>query len=399
MSHNGHIPEQQVLVLQGGGALGAYQAGVFEGLNAGGISPCWVAGISIGAINAGLIAGNAPEHRVQRLREFWDQTSSSVQWPALFATEQARPWFSEISASWVAAFGVPGFFAPRFPPPILQPPGSTEAISFYDTGPLRATLERLIDFDRINSPADSVRLSVGAVNVRTGNFTYFDNRHQTIGPEHIMASGALPPGFPPVEIEGELYWDGGLVSNTPMQYVLDQELDTDLLVFQVDLFSARGEAPRTLMEVAERTKDIQYSSRTRMNTDTSLKLHRAKSLVRELIAEAPPAVRNNPKVRELEAFSQENAVTVAHLINRPRHYDSNTKDYEFSRNTMLEHWTSGMEDVARTLTSPAWIQRQRPEFGVAVFDLGRSGPEQVTQEDLYPRPEQERAHSPKAAAS
>jgi NTE family protein len=365
-------PERQVLVLQGGGALGAYQAGVYEALQHGGHNPTWLAGISIGAVNAALIAGNPPERRIDRLREFWEQATSSVTIPALFVSEAIRPWFSELSANLIAAMGVPGFFSPRFLPPILQPQGTPAAISFYDTAPLRSTLERLVDFDRINS--DHIRLSVGAVNVTTGNFVYFDSARQRIGPEHVMASGALPPGFPPVEIDGELYWDGGLVSNTPVQYVLDEEQHEDLLVFQVDLFSARGEAPRNLIEAAEREKDIRYSSRTRLNTDVSLELHRAKALARKLLARVPPERRNDPHIQELEAFSQDNAITVAHLIFRGQH-GSSTKDYEFSRVAMLEHWKAGMEDVRRTLQHPAWIGRKRTEFGVTVFDLGCGGPD------------------------
>ena len=381
--------ERQVLVLQGGGALGAYQAGVYEALHHGGLNPTWLAGISIGAINAALIAGNPPERRVERLREFWELASSALATPALFVSEAARPWFSELSANWVAAMGVPGFFSPRFLPPILQPSGTPAAISFYDTAPLRSTLERLVDFDRINS--DHIRLSVGAVNVTTGNFVYFDSARQRIGPEHVMASGALPPGFPPVEIEGELYWDGGLVSNTPMQYVLDEEPHEDLLVFQVDLFSARGDAPRTLIELAGREKDIRFSSRTRLNTDTSLELHRAKALVRKLLARAPNALRGDPHLQELEAFSQDNAVTVAHLIFRPQNYASSTKDYEFSRIAMLEHWKAGTEDVLRTLHHPAWIDRKRTEYGVTVFDLGRGGPDLAAKTRLAPEPAEPQA--------
>jgi NTE family protein len=364
--------ERQVLVLQGGGALGAYQAGVYEALHQGGHSPAWLAGISIGAINAALIAGNPPERRIERLREFWELASSSLATCPLFVSEAVRPWFSELSAGWVAAMGVPGFFSPRLLPPFLQPSGTPAAISFYDTAPLRSTLERLIDFDRIN--AGDIRLSVGAVNVTTGNFVYFDSARQRIGPEHVMASGALPPGFPPVEIDGELYWDGGLVSNTPVQYVLDEERREDLLVFQVDLFSARGEAPRTLNEAAAREKDIRYSSRTRLNTDTALELRRAKALARKLLALVPPERRDDPDIRELEAFSQDNAVTVAHLIFRAQRYDSGAKDYEFSRFAMREHWKAGTEDVLRTLGHPAWAGRTRAD-GVTVFDLGRGGPD------------------------
>ena len=218
-------------------------------------------------------------------------------------------------------------------------------------------------------------MSLGATNVKTGNFSYFDSVHQWIGPEHVMASGALPPGFPPVEINGELYWDGGLVSNTPLQYVLDQETRRDLMVFQVDLFCARGELPRTLLEVAEREKDIRYSSRTRLNTDLLLTVHRAKSLLRELIAEATPERRQDPRVRELECLAYENAVTVVHLIFRPEHYNASSKDYEFSRATLLAHWNQGVQDMKRSLGHRAWIERRRPEFGIAVFDLGNGGPE------------------------
>jgi NTE family protein len=389
--------ERQVLVLQGGGALGAYQAGVYRALNQGGFCPQWIAGISIGAINAALIAGNPPGRRTPRLREFWERASSALQIPEIFASKELRPWFNEFSANWIAAFGVPGFFSPRFPPPMLQPPGAPEATSFYDTDPLRRTLEELVNFDLLNS--DHIRLSVGAVNVRTGNFVYFDSAHQRIGPEHIMASGALPPGFPPVEIDGELYWDGGLVSNTPLQYVLDQEVKEDLLVFQVDLFNARGEPARTLLEAVKRAKDIRYSSRTRMNTDVMLALHRAKALMRELIDEARPEQRADPRVRELEVFSQENSVTVAHLIFRPTHHDSHSRDYEFSRVAMRERWESGVQDVEQTLRHPAWLARKRPEYGVAIFDLGHGGPLSATETPKGYGPEEELAPQERSEAA
>jgi NTE family protein len=213
--------EECILVLQGGGALGAYQAGVFEALAAEQEAPQWVAGISIGAINAALVAGNAAADRVRRLREFWELVTGPVA-PTFAFDAASRGLQNQQSAALAMLFGAPGFFTPRLPPAPFQPPGSPGAISYYDTAPLRATLERLIDFHRLNDGA--VRLSVGAVNVRTGNFAYFDSAHERLDVRHVMASGALPPGFPPVEIDGEFYWDGGLVSNTPLQYVLDQPL-------------------------------------------------------------------------------------------------------------------------------------------------------------------------------
>ena len=210
------------MVLQGGGALGAYQAGVYEALSEAGVYPNWIAGMSIGAINAAIIAGNAPDTRIDRLREFWTQVTSDGPWPgagdACFAFARGdamRQLLNQMSAGFSMASGAQGFFKARPVPALFQPAGTLDATSVYDTSELKRTLERLVDFDRINTGA--TRFSVGAVNVRSGNFTYFDNDTHTIRPEHIMASGALPPGFPAVEIEGEYYWDGGLVSNTPLQ--------------------------------------------------------------------------------------------------------------------------------------------------------------------------------------
>jgi NTE family protein len=368
--------EECILVLQGGGALGAYQAGVFESLAKVYREPSWVAGISIGAINAALIAGNTAPHRVARLREFWDLVSSSLAAPGLpegvTPALHAREGLNEASATHVMLFGVPGFFAPRFPPAPFQPRGSLEAISYYDTTPLLRTLERLVDFDRINSGA--VRLSVGAVNVRTGNFEYFDSAKQRIDARHIMASGALPPGFAPVEIDGEHYWDGGLVSNTPLQHVLDQPGKRRRVVFQVDLFAATGALPTTLAEVTEREKDIRFSSRTRLNTTNELDRQVIAQAAQRLIAKLPAALRDDPDVRALSRVRCETAVDVVHLIYRSKHYESQSKDYEFSRLSMQEHWDSGRADMAHTLHDPRWLNREKRATGVQVFDLASDHP-------------------------
>src|SRR6478736_2349029 len=302
------VDAQRVLVLQGGGALGSYQAGAFQALCASGFEPEWVAGISIGAINSAIIAGNAPNKRVDRLKEFWNMVSSPVSWNPITPGERARSLFNETSAALIATFGVPGFFTPRIPPAPLWPPGSPQAESYYDTAPLKKTLERLVDFDRSNDL--KTRLSVGAVGVNSGNFKYFDNYEfkkagKKIGPEHIMASGALPPGFPSIVIEGEHYWDGGIASNTPLDYVLDAETDRDLLIFQVDLFSARGLLPETLLEAAEREKDIRFSSRTRMNTDKNRQLHNARRAVRDLIDRLPEHLKDDPSVAFLRDAAKE----------------------------------------------------------------------------------------------
>lgn len=360
---------RRVLVLQGGGALGSYQAGVYEALAEGGVKPHWVAGISIGAINAALIAGNPPERRIERLREFWETVSSGVALMPLAWSDQSRAVLHELSANWAAALGVPGMCAPRLVAPWLSRTGGPEALSFYDTAPLKATLERLVDFDRINSR--EVRFSVGAVNIRTGNFAYFDNVRDTIGPEHIMASGALPPGFPPIEIDGQWYWDGGLVSNTPLEYVLEADQADDLLIYQVDLFNARGRLPMTLMEAVEREKEIRYSSRTRHNTDANMRIHELKAALRNLLAVLPSALADDPNVRLLDTLSRENAVTVVQLIYRSKAYEGGSKDYEFSRSTMLDHWASGVADARRSLKQQERYAAASRPGGTAVFDPGR----------------------------
>ena len=368
--------QECILVLPGGGALGAYQAGVFESLSKVYHEPTWVAGISIGAINAALIVGNTPSQRVARLREFWDLVSSGLASPLLAAPASARETLNESSASQSMLFGVPGFFKPRFPPAPFQPRGTPEAISYYDTSALKSTLERLVDFDRIN--AGTVRLSVGAVNVRTGNFEYFDSSKHRIDARHIMASGALPPGFAPVEIDGEHYWDGGLVSNTPLQYVLDQPGKQRRVVFQVDLFAAHGALPATLAEVVEREKDIRFSSRTRLNTTNEMDRQVVAQAAQRLLAKLPPELRNDPDVQALAKLRCESAVEVVHLIYRSKHYESHSKDYEFSRLSMNEHWDAGRADMAHTLHDPRWTGRARQATGVHVYDLTSDSPAAVS---------------------
>ena len=369
--------EQCTLVLQGGGALGAYQAGVYEALEENGIYPEWVAGVSIGAINAAIIAGNPQPLRVPRLKAFWEGVSSQLVAPAPPAQwgVQAREFFNESSAAMVSLLGVPGFFQPRVPAAPYQPQGTLAALGLYDTEPLRATLHKLVDFDRINRncPDGNVRLSVGAVNVTTGNFAYFDSadrqHSQPLGPQHIMASGALPPGFSPVEVEGAFYWDGGLVSNTPLQYVIDQPAAEDMLVFQVDLFSAWGHMPRNLGEVAERSKDIQYASRTRFNTDQVAIQQKLSSAAQKLAAKLPPEFASDPDLKKLLNAGSASAVTIVHLIHRSKHFETQSKDYEFSRASVREHWAAGRADVERSLADPRWLNRQRPQAGVNVLDL------------------------------
>jgi NTE family protein len=367
---------RRVLVLQGGGALGSYQAGAYQALCHFDFEPDWIAGISIGAINAAIIAGNAPEQRVKRLKEFWEMVSSPVPWNPVSKGDHGRSLFNEASAALIATFGVPGFFQPRFPPAPLWPPGSPQSQSYYDTAPLRATLERLVDFDRINDL--KTRLSVGAVGVTSGNFRYFDNFEfkklgKKIGPEHIMASGALPPGFPSIEIEGEHYWDGGIATNTPLDYVLDEEVNQDLLIFQVDLFSARGPLPVSLLEAAEREKDIRFSSRTRMNTDKNRQIHNTRKALRELMDKLPDDLKNDPSVEILCQAAKENTVTVMHLIYRSKNYESSSKDYDFSHVGMVEHWNAGVRDVHLSMRHKDWLERPQSGETMVTYDLTQDG--------------------------
>ncbi len=363
--------EGAVLVLQGGGALGAYQAGVFEELVRIGVTPQWVAGVSIGAINAALIAGNAPDKRLDRLHEFWDLVSSTpVSMQAPMRDEQ-RGAFNQWSALWAATFGVPGFYRPRVPPPMIAPDGTPGALSIYDTSDLKSTLERLIDFDRIN--AKEVRLSVGAVDIQSGNSKWFDNFDPaiTFGPEHVMASGALPPAFGPVVIDDRSYWDGGILSNTPLQYVLDDRGDRPMLVVQVDLFPARGLLPPNLPAVLQRHKDIMYSSRSRYSTEKIAEMQRLRGAMRRLIHRLPEALRDDPDVRALDATLHVPRVDIVHLIYRTERYESESKDYEFSRPSMREHWNAGMADMRRTHENPDLLEASSLDSDVKVYDLGQ----------------------------
>jgi NTE family protein len=354
------------LVLQGGGALGSYQAGVYEALCGGGYDPDWVAGISIGSINAAIIAGNVPEHRVAALRNFWEQISApSAAWPDL----PFPPWQQAMRESGALAallFGQPGFFRPN----LLQfwrtgrPP-----TSYYDTAELRGTLERLVDFDRIN--AGKVRLSLGAVNVQTGNFAYFDSAKQRIGPEHVMASGALPPGFPAVEIDGKCYWDGGLVSNTPLQYVLDDMPRYSTLVFQVDLFPARGALPEDLEAVEERRKDIVYSSRTRAGVEAFRAKHDLRRHIARLLDRLPPGFEDGPDIAALRAAACQTSMDIVELIYRAHDVQGSHKDYEFSRGTMLARWAQGFDDAGASIMAAPWQVPAPPEVGVRTFDVRR----------------------------
>ena len=375
------------MICQGGGALGAYQAGVYEGLSNAGIQPNWVLGISIGAINASLIAGNAPEKRVQHLHEFWEHICRrpSLSAKAAFGTadllgtglesmhEMTQSFFTKTFGSYSAMMaileGQPGFFTPR---PFAPGFGKPSDVSFYDTTPLIATLEKYVDFDRLNDPSN-MRVSLGATNVRTGNFVYFDNLHTKLTPQHILASGSLPPGFPATEIDGEFYWDGGCVSNTPLQYAMADDTDrADTLVFQVDLWSAKGELPGSIFQVMERQKDIQYSSRTRSITDAVCNIHRMRQMLFDTIDRIPESVRKaDPWFERVAEQALGSRFNVIHMIYQNKKTEGHYKDAEFSAETMKRHWAVGLEDTQSTLAYPACLNLPNKGENFVTFDIHR----------------------------
>lgn len=363
------LPDCVALVLQGGGALGSYQAGVIEALAEVEIEIDWVAGISIGAVNAAIVAGNPPERRVERLTAFWQTMTSALPSFPIFPQDEVREAVHEWSAAMVLAQGVPGFFRPHLLPPTFATPGSCSALSFYDSTPLKATLDTLVDWDLLND--GPVRLSVGAVEIESGNFRYFDTTQERIDARHIMASGALPPGLPPIEIDGKYYWDGGLVSNTPLTHVLDHQT-CPMLVFQIDLFSSAAVMPRTITDVMAREKEIRFSSRTRQVSAERMRLRQEREAIRKVLAKLPPELRDDPDVAALRAVADEKPVSLVHLIYRANAWEGGSRDFEFSARSMREHWDAGRIDTERTMENARLVASNIIDGHTAAYDLARN---------------------------
>ncbi|GAB2905176.1 patatin-like phospholipase family protein [Paralcaligenes ginsengisoli] len=381
--------ETIALVLQGGGALGAYQAGVFQGLSEAGIEPDRLSGISIGALNTAIIAGNPPEKRIARLVEFWETICQPnlglapnpfIEQSFFNLGDAVRQTMSALSAASAVMDGQKGFFKPRFPSPAFTASSNPGQASYYDTSPLKETLERLCDFDRINS--GELHVSVGAVNVRTGNFNYFDNTKIALRPEHFMASGALPPAFPAIEIDGEYYWDGGLVSNTPLSDVLNTRPRKDTLVFQVDLWSARGRLPANMSEVSDRIKEIQYSSRTRLVTEHLRWTQYLRHVLLNVLEDVPAEARTSEHYCKLaQELSSSKHYNVVHLIYRDKPYEQYYKDYQFDLATMRGRWASGLQDIRDTLAQPNRLAMPDNDAGFVTHDVHREEIEQSMRHD------------------
>jgi NTE family protein len=361
--------DRVALVLQGGGALGAYQAGVYQALHEANIEPDWVCGVSIGAINSAIIAGNPPDRRLEMLHTFWDRITDRKIWHYTPDGDVYRKARNLVSSFMTTTLGQPGFFKPHATNPWLSATGAKTATSYYDSEPLRETLLELVDFDRINDK--KIRFAVGAVNILSGNFIYFDNAHDEIMPEHIMASGALPPALPMVKVGTDHFWDGGIVSNTPLQHLLDQEDDLNSLVFQVDLFSARGALPRDIQDVMARHKDIMYSSRTRYNTDVYRRTHNLKVRLYKALAKIPDDQLSDEERKLKAEISNLPEIAILQLIYQQKAYEGDAKDHEFSGTSMREHWMSGFEDTKRTLKRREWTMMPEEGMGIVIHDVHR----------------------------
>jgi NTE family protein len=358
-----NIHGQIVLVLQGGGALGAYQAGVYQALHDGGVEPHWVIGTSIGAINGAIIAGNKPENRMPRLTQFWNGVGRhgiDTAWlPGL------GNWLRDLVT---VTQGVPSFFTPQLPSWAgIHASNSPKRAAFYSTQPLRETLMSLVDFDYLNQ--QTTRLTVGTVNVQNGRMRYFTNRDAPMDVEHVMASAAFPPGFPSVQLEGESYWDGGIYSNTPLEAVLDDRPRRDSVIFSVQLWPSRGPEPESILQVMSRQRDIQYSSRAESHLDRQKQIHRLRHVIRELGQHIAPEKREAPEVKELLAWGCGTTMQVLELDAPAFDNDDLNRDIDFSSSGIERRWRAGYEDTTRLLKLAPWRDTLDPMEGISVFRM------------------------------
>ena len=356
----GTLPGQVVLVLQGGGALGSYQAGVYQALHEAGVEPDWIIGTSIGAIYASLIAGNEPADRLPRLQEFWKRMEQKPAW----SFGHLFPGVDEKLSYWsTVTQGVAGFFRPN---PLAHAGDSyvlgPEHAGYYATSPLEKTLEELVDFELANRCTP--RLTVGAAHVRTSQMRYFDSRDCAITARHVMASGALPPAFPAVRIEGELYWDGGILSNTPTEAVFDDNPRKDSLIFSVHLWNPQGSEPTTMAEVFNRQKDVQYSSRIASQILRQQQLHKLRHIINELSTRLPEAERNSATARELASYGCQTTMHVVRLLAPQLDRETHTKDIDFSADGIRQRWEAGYSHIRSVLKRKPWIGEFDPLAGI-----------------------------------
>ena len=348
--------------------MGAYQVGVFEALDEHGFTPDWIGGTSIGAIHGAIIAGNPPGRRFERLRRFWDAIVQQDPFDLRGLPDAMRQAYSLWTAMTAALIGRPRFFSPHpFLPFWFADSGCVQAASLYDTRPLRELLLELVDFDYLNEGA--IRFSAGAVHVTSGRVRYFDNAFQRLDVEHVLASSALPPAFAPVRVDGELYWDGGLYSNTPLDVVLDDYPRVNTLCFMIDLWSARGKEPHSISQALDRQKDIAYASRSDRNIETYREMHNLRRVIRELYRNLPEAKRAEPEMKGLAEWGCHTTMDIVHLGSRDRAWELASKDLDFSRTAVDERWRLGYADAKRVLARAAWMDPLDPLVGVSVHPM------------------------------
>lgn len=362
-SRDSSLPGQVVLVMQGGGAPGCYQAGVYQALHEAGIEPDWVIGTSIGAINGAIITGNDVAHRLERLREFWTRVENPPPAPWSLISPKAAEVANRVTT---LLTGVPGFFAPN--PAIawgLDAEVGVEQAAIYTVEPLKNLLPNLLDFDRVNS--GKPRFTLGLVSVRSGQMRYFDSRHDSIGLDHVLASSAIPPSFPAVRIGGEAYWDGGIYSNTPVEAVFDDNPRRSSVVFAVQIWHTRGPEPESVEQVMTREKDILFGSRSRSHIARQAQLHRMRHVVRELVDMLPEDRRNTPEAKELAGYG---CTTVMHLVElnaQPLDGENNSRDFDFSPAAIRARWQAGYADANRMIAKRPWENPVDPTLGIGVY--------------------------------
>lgn len=359
--------DEIVYLFQGGGALGAYQVGVYQALTENGYSPDWMVGISIGAINASIIAGNPPEKRLEKLKQFWQLITHAMEpaWPFCEAHNQnLLTVYNMCSANYALFFGQRNFFKPTSSNPWLMIDESPDKISYYDTSHLRSSLMATIDFEYLNS--NHIRLTLGSVNVKTGRLKFFDNKKESLHVEHIMASCALPPGFPAIEINGEYYWDGGLYSNTPLISVINDLPHKSRLCFLVDLFDSTGLIPRNMDEILERAKDINYSGHIDILLDYyDLHLFMQKKIA-SCIQTLPDEMKKHPSLQELSNYGDSHHVHIAKIVYKAKRQDLHSKDYEFSNFSARKRMEEGYHHTLQLLSNPKWWRDQEDNMGTVV---------------------------------
>jgi NTE family protein len=353
---------QTVLVFQGGGALGAYQIGVYQALQEAGIEPDWVIGTSIGAINAAIIAGNEPGERLDKLREFWQRVEHGQVFDGPFASL-----FSPMRTMNAIMSGIPSFFAPN---PLAfmgqKIPLGAESAGYYSVEPLRNTLNELVDFERVNN--GQTRLTVGAANVKTSEMCYFDTNKAALDVRHILASGALPPAFPAVRIDGDLYWDGGIVSNTPVEAVFDDNPRANAIVFAVHLWNPHGPEPRSIWEVANRQKDIQYSSRAHAHIKRQRQLHKLRHVIQQLSLLVPEGAATKEDIANLRSYGCETKMHVVRLLAPQLDNEDHTKDVDFSTRGIRERWEAGYAHTSQMLEKAPWRAASDPLEGFILHE-------------------------------